>query len=391
MPSPEQSRRTAFHFVLVMGIANFFADMTYEGARSVTGPFLGSLGASAATIGFTAGLGELIGFGLRSISGLISDRTGKYWIATLSGYCINMLAVPALAMAGNWPFAAGLVIAERTGRAIRKPSTDAMLSFAGRQIGRGWVFGLNEALDQTGATIGPLLIALALSRHASFQRGFALLLVPALLTILVVSTARFFFPRPHELELPGAIVDSKLPAHYWLYVAAGACIAAGFADFALVAYHFQHTAAVPTPIIPIYYALAMIMGAVGALIFGKLLDRFGVPILLVAMTLGSFFAPLVFLGGAWLRLGGVILWGIGLGAQGALLRSVISGLVAREKRGTAFGLFDTVFGIAWFGGSWLMGILYERSLLALVLFSVLLQLLALPLFLIATAKDRNAM
>src|SRR5438132_11340253 len=177
------SGSTAFRFVLVLGIANLFADMTYEGARSVTGPFLGTLGASAAVVGLTAGLGELLGYTLRSISGFIIDKTGKYWIGTIVGYIDNMLAVPALALSGNWPLAAGLIVTERTGRAIRKPSTEAMLSFAGKQIGRGWVFGLNEALDQAGATIGPLVISLTLFEHGNYRNAFALLLIPALLII----------------------------------------------------------------------------------------------------------------------------------------------------------------------------------------------------------------
>src|SRR5437016_9352089 len=184
---------TAFRFVLVLGIANFFADMTYEGARSVTGPFLGTLGASAAVVGFTAGLGELLGYTLRSISGFISDKTGKYWIVTIVGYIVNMLAVPALALSGNWPLAAGLIVTERTGRAIRKPATEAMLSFAGKQIGRGWVFGLNEALDQAGATLGPVIISLSLFHHGNYRNSFALLLVPALLAITIIFLARYFF------------------------------------------------------------------------------------------------------------------------------------------------------------------------------------------------------
>src|SRR5207249_5406190 len=192
---------TAFRFVIVVGIANLFADMTYEGARSSTGQFLGSLGASAAVVGFTAGLGELLGYALRSVSGIISDKTGKYWIVTIVGYVINMLAVPALALAGNWPFAAGLIIAERTGRAIRKPATEAMLSFAGKQIGHGWVFGLNEALDQTGATIGPLVISFVLFRHGSYRSAFSLLLIPAVLTIAIIFVARHFFPNPLDLEV----------------------------------------------------------------------------------------------------------------------------------------------------------------------------------------------
>src|SRR5207244_11517865 len=172
------SGSTAFRFVLGLVIANFFADMTYEGARSVTGPFLGTLGASAAVVGFTAGLGELLGYTLRSISGFISDKTGKYWIVTIVGYIVNMLAVPALALSGNWPLAAGLIVTERTGRAIRKPSTEAMLSFAGKQIGRGWVFGLNEALDQAGATVGQLVMTSALLEHRCYRTALPYILHP---------------------------------------------------------------------------------------------------------------------------------------------------------------------------------------------------------------------
>src|SRR6266576_5437646 len=154
--------RSALHFVVIIGIANFFADFTYEGARGIIGPFLGSLGASAAAVGLIAGVGELMGYGLRSVSGYYADRTHRYWAFAIAGYVVNMLAVPALALAGQSPLAAALVIAERTGRGIRKPSVEAMLSHAGKSIGAGWVFGLNEALDQAGATIGPWLIALIL-------------------------------------------------------------------------------------------------------------------------------------------------------------------------------------------------------------------------------------
>ncbi len=160
--------RAALHFVLIIGIANFFADFTYEGARGIVGPFLGSLGASAAIIGFVAGLGELMGYGLRSVSGYFADKSHKHWAFAFVGYAINMFAVPALALATRWPLAATLVIAERTGRGIRKPTVEAMLSYAGKSIGAGWVFGLNEALDQAGATVGPLLVALILYFHGGF-------------------------------------------------------------------------------------------------------------------------------------------------------------------------------------------------------------------------------
>jgi predicted MFS family arabinose efflux permease len=383
------SASTAFRFVLVLGIANLFADLNYEGARSSTGQFLGTLGASAAVVGFTAGLGELLGYALRSVSGIISDKTGKYWIVTIVGYVINMLAVPALALAGNWPFAAGLIVAERTGRAIRKPATEAMLSFAGKQIGPGWVFGLNEALDQTGATIGPLVLAFVLFRHGSYQNGFALLLIPALLAIAIVLIARYFFPNPEHLEVTESIAPEKFPTAFWLYIAANACIGAGFADFALIAFHFQKTAAVATNLIPIYYAVAMAMGAIGALIFGKLFDKIGLAVIVAVFFFSSFFAPLVFLGTGRVALLGMALWGIGMGAQGSLLNALISGVVHARKRSTAFGVFDTGFGIAWFLGSWLMGVLYQHSILAVVIFSVAIQLVALPIFLVGKKSEQH--
>ena len=370
------SGSTAFRFVLILGIANFFADMTYEGARSVTGPFLGTLGASAAVIGFTAGLGELLGYALRSISGVISDRTGKYWIVMIVGYIINMLAVPALALSGNWPLAAGLIVTERTGRAIRKPSTEAMLSFAGKQIGRGWVFGLNEALDQAGATVGPLVISLSLFERRGYQTAFSYLLVPAVLTIAIIFIARHFFPTPHDLEVSEKIHSERFPRGYWLYMIAAACFAAGFADFALISYHFQKTAVIAADVVPIYYAVAMAMGAMAGLALGRLFDAFGPRMLLIGFFLSAFAAPLLFLGSAWVALAGMVLWGTGMGAQGSLLNAIVSELVPPNKRSTAFGFFDTAFGISWFAGSWLMGVLYDRSILAVVLVSAGLQLLS---------------
>jgi predicted MFS family arabinose efflux permease len=374
------SESTAFRFVLIIGIANLFADMTYEGARSSTGQFLGTLGASAAVIGFTAGLGELLGYALRSVFGLIADKTGKYWVVTITGYVINMFAVPALALAGNWPLAAGLIITERTGRAIRKPATEAMLSFAGKHIGQGWVFGLNEALDQTGAAIGPLILSVILFKQAQFQTGFALLLIPALLAIGMVLLGRFLFPTVRELKPAEEIRGERFPTAFWLYVVANAFVGAGLADFALIGFHLQKTGSVATELIPLYYAAAMAAGAIGGLVFGKLFDKFGLIVLLAIFFCSSFFAPFVFLGKSWIALLGMLLWGLAMGAQGSLLNAVIAGVVAQNKRSTAFGAFDTAFGIAWFGGSALMGILYEKSIPVLISFSVAMQLLSLPIF-----------
>lgn len=380
--------RTAFRFVLIIGIVNLFADLTYEGARGIVGPFLGSLGASAAIVGFVAGFGELMGYGLRSVSGYFADKTHRYWLFAFTGYAINLLAVPALALAGQWPLAAGLVIAERTGRGIRKPTVEAMLSYAGKSIGAGRVFGLNEALDQAGATIGPLVVALVLYLNGGYRTGFGVLLIPALLCLGILVVARRLYPRPHELEEAAghAFVTTNLAAPYWIYLGAGALIAAGLADFALIGFHFHKANTVPTNLIPVFYAVAMGSSALASIPLGRLFDKFGANIALLAFLISAGSAPFVFLGTPVLALIGMILWGVGMSAQGSLFQAMLTGVIPPEKRSTAFGLFDTGYGIAWFLGSAAMGLLYEKSILAVALFSVVLQLAALPVLFVANKK-----
>ncbi len=384
--------KTAFRFVVIIGIVNLFADLTYEGGRGIAGPFLGSLGASATIIGFVAGFGELMGYGLRSVFGYLGDKTHRYWLIIFVGYAINMLAVPALALSGNWPLAAALVVLERTGRAVRRPNVEAMLSHAGKSLGSGWIFGLNEALDQGGATIGPLVTALVLYLNGGYHLAFAVLLIPALLCLGTLVVARVLYPRPHELEeRPAELPQARgFSESYWAYFAAGALIAAGFADFSLIAFHFQKSGTVNQSMIPVLYAVAMAMGAVASLVFGRLLDRHGRSILLLAFFLSALFAPLVFLGGFDLAVLGVVLWGIGMGAQDSLLKAVLSHVVHAERRSTAFGLFDTGFGVAWFAGTPLMGLLYDKYLPGVVIFSVVLQLAALPLFFLASSSEARA-
>lgn len=383
-----QLAKLAFKFVLIIGIVNLFADMTYEGARSITGPFLESLGASALAVGVIAGGGELLGYVLRSIAGYVADKTHKYWLVIIAGYVINMLAVPALALAGNWPLAAALMIAERTGRGIRKPAVDAMLSYAGKSIGRGWVFGLNEGLDQAGATFGPLIVALVLYKREGYQVGFGVLLVPALLCLATLIFARLLYPEPHKLEAGSTeLLETKgFPKAFWIYAAAGALLAAGFADFSLISFHFKKVGNVSDTEVALFYAAAMGAGAITNLVFGRLFDRLGFSIAAIAFLAGAMFAPFVFLGQFWLVLTGMILWGVGMGAQNSLLKAMLSSVIPAAKRSTGFGLFYTAFGIAWFIGSAAMGFLYDRSLSTLIIFSVICQVAALPTLLWGNAQ-----
>jgi len=380
--------RSALQFVVIIGIVNFFADFTYEGARGIVGPFLGSLGATAAMIGFVAGLGELMGYALRSVSGYFADKLDRHWVFAFVGYAVNMLAIPALALTRQWPLAAILVVTERVGRGIRKPTVDAMLSYAGKSIGAGRVFGLNEALDQTGATIGPLLMALILYLNGGFRTGFAVLLIPALLCLATLVIARLLHPRPHELETDAqrAFATPDLTGAYWIYLAAGALVAAGSADFALIGFHFQKADAIPTNLIPLFYAVAMASGALSSIPLGRLLDRFGGDVSLFAFFISAAAAPLVFLGTFTFALVGMIFWGIGMSAQGTLFQAMLTHVISAQKRSTAFGLFDTGFGVAWFIGSAAMGLLYEKSVVAVALFSMILQLAAIPVIFIANRQ-----
>ncbi|MBN2117456.1 MAG: MFS transporter [Anaerolineales bacterium] len=375
------STKTALRFVVLVGIVSLFADMTYEGARSINGPFLAILGASGTTVGVVSGLGELIGYALRLVSGYFSDKTKSYWTITFLGYAINLIAVPLLALAGNWPLAATLMMIERIGKAIRVPPRDAMLSYATHHMGRGWGFGLHEALDQLGAILGPLIIAAVLYFQDGYKTAYGLLFIPALLALGVLATARFLYPHPQDLEISQTKLQVQgFSKSFWLYITAAALIAAGFADFPLIAYHFQKTSVAGPTMIPILYAVAMGVDALAALAFGRMFDRIGLSTMMLVAVLSAFFAPLVFFGGLSLAIPGMALWGIGMGAQESIMHAAVAGMVATEQRGLAYGVFNTVYGISWFLGSVLIGILYDVSIPWLVVFSVAAQLASIPIF-----------
>jgi len=382
MKKTRLSRRTALRFVILLGLVSLFADATYEGARSIAGPFLAVLGASAAMVGIVAGFGELVGYGLRSLFGYISDRTGKYWTMTILGYALNLLAVPLLALAGRWEIAAFLLIAERMGKAVRTPARDAMLSHATAKTGRGWGFGLHEAMDQIGAMLGPAVVALVLYFRGGYRNAFGLLLIPALLALGVLAAARFLYPRPRDFEESQEKQGKKgFPRIFWIYLAAVALLAAGFADFPLIAYHFNKASVLSDEWVPVFYAIAMGVDALAALVFGRLFDRKGIPVMAIAALISSLFAPLVFLGSFYFALLGMTLWGVGMGAQESIMRAAIAEMVPANRRGSAYGLFNTGFGIFWFLGSALMGIVYDLSLPSMIAFSVAAQFASVPLFL----------
>jgi MFS-type transporter involved in bile tolerance (Atg22 family) len=375
----KEERKSAFRFIVALGFVSLFADMTYEGAHSVIGPLLKDLGATATQVGIIAGLGEMIAASLRYFSGRLADRTRAYWTITTLGYFLNLVVVPGLAFAGSWQAAALLVVAERTGKSLRGPARDVLLSEATEVVGHGKGFGLHAAMDQTGAVLGPLFVAASVARTHHFGPAFLWLALPAAGAFVALLFARW--ARPNRGTPPPSPSRKQLPNVFWIYVGAAGLLALGFVDFPLLAFHFQKNSLAQPAIIPLLYAGAMGVNGLTALIFGRMFDRYGIQIIVLGILVSLLALPFGFLDGPGGVYVSVACWATGLGAQDATLRSGISQVVSMNKRGTAFGAFNAAYGVLWFVGSVTMGVLYDFSLMALVIFGVVVQAAAAIMFL----------
>lgn len=401
----------AMAFILLFSIVSLLSDMTHEGAASIRGAFLSLLGASAATIGFVSGLGELFGYSLRFVFGRLTDRTRQYWPITIVGYTIDVLAVPALALCGEhgWLLASAFIVLERVGKAMKKPAKNTLLSFAALQEGVGKSFAILEALDQIGAFLGPVLLYLVMLFKTSgttlqiYSFCFAVLLIPAVATIVMLFVTKSKFPNPENFEPePKEAVPFRLNKEFILYIVGISLFAFGFIDYSLVIMHvsraFSGAAAglseasslVTSGSIPLLYAGAMLVDAAAALIFGMLYDKKGVRALVISTAISAPFALLIFgTKSVALLLVGIALWGVGMGAQESVLKAAVTSMTPKQSRATGYGIFECSFGVFWFLGSWLMGALYDVSIPAMAAVSVSAQLLAIPLYLLS-AKLRNA-
>lgn len=356
-------RQAAISFILMMGLVSAFGDIVYESARSISGPYLAFLGASAVVVGAVSGLGEFLGYGLRLVSGYFADRTRAYWVATFIGYGL-ILCLPFLAFASSWQVAAALLILERIGKAIRSPARDTLLSHATHQTGRGWGFALHEFLDQIGAVLGPLVLSLAFLASKNFQSGFHWLWLPAIFVIVFLVLARWKVPDPQALEANTGDSSQKtsLPLEFWHYAAFTFLGVAGFVSFPLLSLYWVKEGIVQATWIPTLYAVAMGVDALIALAVGKLYDRFGlntlfaVPLLTLLVPLSGFSDSALLIGVS------ILLWGSVMAIHETTMRAAVADIAQIQKRATAYGLFNTIYGAGWFVGGTLLGWLYQSAL-----------------------------
>ena len=397
----------AMLFILMFGVVSLFSDMTHEGASSIRGAYLDLLGASAGAIGFISGLGELIGYSMRYAFGRWADKTKQYWPMTVVGYILDVLAVPALALVGEhgWIAACILLVIQRMGKAIKKPAKDTIMSFAASQEGVGKSFGIQEVLDQIGAFLGPVLLYLVMlfrtegTAFETYAICFAVLAIPGGITILLLLLTRRKFPNPEQFEpTPKEYVPFRMKKEFLLYIGGISLFAFGFIDYSIVLMHVSRTytgiaaglaetsALVNSGTLPLLYAGAMLVDAVSALFFGMLFDKKGIRALVWSTLLSAPFAVFVFgTHSVPMLLLGIALWGVGMGAQESILKAAVTSMVPKTSRATGYGIFECAFGVFWFLGSWLLGVLYDISIPAMIVVSVAAQLAAIPLY-IGAAK-----
>lgn len=408
----KQKRRMsqAMAFIVLFGVVSLFSDMTHEGASSIRGAYLSLLGASAGMIGFVSGLGELIGYSMRYVFGKLTDKSKLYWPMTIFGYTLDVLAVPALALVGEggWIAACLLLVVQRMGKAIKKPAKDTIMSFAASQEGAGKSFGIQEVLDQIGAFLGPVLLYLVMLFQQEgdvfrvYSRCFAALAIPGAVTMILLFVTRAKFPNPERFEPePKEYVPFRLKKEFILYIAGISLFAFGFIDYSIVIMHVSRTYTALAPglsettslasggALPLLYAGAMLVDAVAALAFGFLYDKKGVQALAWSTLLSAPFAVFIFsFHSVPLLLLGVALWGVGMGAQESILKAAVANMAPKDSRATAYGIFECSFGAFWFLGSWLLGVLYDWSIPAMVIVSVSAQLAAIPLYIYSSKLQK---
>ena len=374
---------SAWRFVATFGVVSLLADIVYEGARSITGPLLASMGATAFVVGVVTGVGEAAALLLRLVSGPLTDRTGRFWAWTIAGYLLTVITVPFLGVVGVLWAASALVIAERVGKAVRSPAKDTLLSYATAVTGRGRGFAVHEALDQVGALAGPLTVAgLLYVFGGDYGPTLALLAIPGVGVLMLLLWLKARVPEPARYEAGSAtsakaVGHQRFPRSFWVYSGFSAATMVGFTTFGVLSFHQVSRGIVTAAWVPVIYAAAMAADAVAALLTGWAYDHVGGRVLAVLPVLGAAVPVLAFSERIGPVVAGALVWGAAVGIQESTLRAVVADLVEPGHRATAYGVYAAVIGVATAVGGALTGLLYERSVPLLISVVVAIQILAM--------------
>lgn len=383
MNTTKQRLSPVFTIIILFGLISMFGDIIYESARSANSQYLNLLGVSAAKIGLVFGLGEFLGYFLRLVAGVLSDKSGKHWIFMFIGYGM-LIAVPIMGLTLNWNLLFILILLERIGKALRSPAKDTILSkVSEHKVGVGFAFGFQEAIDQIGAFLGPLIFTLIFYVNGKeavhqYQLGYKVLIIPFLLLMgfLYYVYRRVNQEKLIQLETGKGLQTDKIQPIFWIYTAFTFFCAIGLVNFSVIGYHLKANNLTSDGNITFFYSIAMVIDAATALFVGKAYDQIkkrtgnktsgllilmAIPIitLLLPFTTLSSSIPLILIG--------MIAFGIVIGTHETIMRSSIADITPMNKRGTGYGVFNTVYGLALLGGSSLMGWLYDLNQIGMII------------------------
>ena len=361
----------------ILGFVSLFADMTYEGARSVIGPYMEVLGASALVASLVA-LGEFIGYVLRLVSGLIVGKLRSsrvLWGLTIGGYIVNLTVVPLLALARDWQIALALVILERSGKGLRTPARDVVLAETSEEIGMGKGFGIHELLDQIGAIAGPLLISFLVAGRG-FRASFKYLAFPAAISITLIVIASLLYPHVKSVERK-FISEKILSLKFILIMTFVSLLSIGFLHWSIISYYIENLKLIPNYTIPLLYAIAMAVDAALAVPLGILYDKYGSASLIVAPLLAFSIPILLALRAFPFLLAVAMFWGATMSVYETIMKALVANSVKPENRAYAFGIYNFIFGISWMIGNLIAGFLYTKSLFPVKLIMPVIALISL--------------
>lgn len=382
--SGDRNKKWLYVFIL-LGLVSLTADMVYEGGRSVGGSYIESLGGSAIASAI-AGSGDLIGYGLRFVSGFLASlfaSSAIFWGFTILGYAITVSAIPLLSYANSWELATLLYLLERVGKGLRTPTRDVILAEVTENIGKGKGFGIHELMDQIGSVAGPVLVSIALAVYG-YKIAFMLLLVPGVASMLFLLVAYLLYPSVKSVEVSVPKISfSGMGKRFWLYIASMIMLSLGYIHWMVVSYYLKYWGVLTDPEVALAYTLAMLTDAVVAVPIGIIYDKLKFKSLYIA-PLAALGATLTLLANLHnpvktMAYASSAFWGITMGCFETIMRASIADILPPDKRAMGYGIFGLIYGISWTLGAFVFSYLLQLSVVATAVYAIVTQITSIAL------------